>query len=57
MTRLASGNSAAITFTLKEIAATGTQKGTNTLIVVDGTASASWAQSAYARGRYLRGPP
>ena len=36
---------------LKEIAATGTQKGTNTLIVVDGTASASWAQSAYARGR------
>ena len=36
---------------LKEIAATGTQKGTNTLIVVDGASSGSWAQSAYARGR------
>jgi regulator of protease activity HflC (stomatin/prohibitin superfamily) len=36
---------------LKEIAATGTQKGTNTLIVVDGAASGSWAQAAYARGR------
>jgi regulator of protease activity HflC (stomatin/prohibitin superfamily) len=35
---------------LKEIAATGTQKGTNTLIVVDG-ASPAWAQAAYARGR------
>jgi len=36
---------------LKEIAATGTQKGTNTLIVVDGAAGGSWAQAAYARGR------
>ena len=36
---------------LKEIAATGTQKGTNTLIVVDGGAGGNWAQSAYARGR------
>jgi len=36
---------------LKEIAATGTQKGTNTLIVVDGTSSVGWAQSAYARGK------
>jgi len=35
---------------LKEIAATGTQKGTNTLIVVDG-APGSWAQAAYARGK------
>jgi regulator of protease activity HflC (stomatin/prohibitin superfamily) len=36
---------------LKEIAATGAQKGTNTLIVVDGAASGGWAQSAYARGK------
>jgi regulator of protease activity HflC (stomatin/prohibitin superfamily) len=36
---------------LKEIAATGTQKGTNTLIVVDGAAGGSWGQAAYARGR------
>ena len=35
---------------LKEIAATGTQKGTNTLIVVDGS-SGGWAQAAYARGK------
>ena len=35
---------------LKEIAATGTQKGTNTLIVVDGSPTA-WAQAAYARGK------
>ena len=36
---------------LKEIAATGTQKGTNTLIVVDGASGASWGQAAYARGK------
>ena len=36
---------------LKEIAATGTQKGTNTLIVVDGAAGAPWAQATYARGK------
>ena len=36
---------------LKEIAATGTQKGTNTLIVVDGASGGPWAQAAYARGR------
>jgi regulator of protease activity HflC (stomatin/prohibitin superfamily) len=35
---------------LKEIAATGTQKGTNTLIVVDGSPG-QWAQAAYARGK------
>jgi len=35
---------------LKEIAATGTQKGTNTLIVVDSSPQA-WGQAAYARGR------
>jgi regulator of protease activity HflC (stomatin/prohibitin superfamily) len=35
---------------LKEIAATGTQKGTNTLIVVDGSTN-TWAQAAVARGR------
>jgi hypothetical protein len=35
---------------LKEIAATGTQKGTNTLIVVDGE-TGGWARSAYARGK------
>jgi hypothetical protein len=33
---------------LKEIAATGTQKGTNTLIVVDGASPESWAQAQYA---------
>src|SRR5215475_13572320 len=36
---------------LKEIAATGTQKGTNTLIVVDGETTGSWAQAAFARGK------
>jgi len=36
---------------LKEIAATGTQKGTNTLIVVDGETGGPWAQAAYARGK------
>jgi hypothetical protein len=36
---------------LKEIAATATQKGTNTLIVVDGETSGAWAQAAYARGK------
>ncbi len=37
---------------LKEIASTGTQKGTNTLIVVDGGPSTgAWAQAAYARGK------
>jgi hypothetical protein len=36
---------------LKEIAATGTQKGTNTLIVVDGETGGSWGQAAYARGK------
>ena len=35
---------------LKEIAATGTQKGTNTLIVVDGSPG-SWAQAEYAKGK------
>lgn len=36
---------------LKEIAATGSQNGTNTLIVVDGEIGGSWAQAAYARGK------
>jgi regulator of protease activity HflC (stomatin/prohibitin superfamily) len=36
---------------LKEIAATGTQKGTNTLIVVDGGSGGSWAQAEYARAK------
>jgi regulator of protease activity HflC (stomatin/prohibitin superfamily) len=36
---------------LKEIAATGAQKGTNTLIVVDGETGGSWGQAAYARGK------
>ena len=36
---------------LKEIAATGTQKGTNTLIVVDGSSGGPWAQAEYARGK------
>jgi regulator of protease activity HflC (stomatin/prohibitin superfamily) len=36
---------------LKEIAATGTQKGTNTLIVVDGNSGAPWAQAQYARAK------
>ena len=36
---------------LKEIAATGTQKGTNTLIVVDGETGGPWAQAAYARSK------
>ena len=36
---------------LKEIAATGSQKGTNTLIVVDGETGGSWAQAAYALGK------
>lgn len=36
---------------LKEIAATGTQKGTNTLIIVDGNSGGSWAQAAYARAK------
>jgi regulator of protease activity HflC (stomatin/prohibitin superfamily) len=36
---------------LKEIAATGTQKGTNTLIVVDGSSAGPWAQAQYARGK------
>ena len=34
---------------LKEIAATGTQKGTNTLIVVDGSSAGPWAQAEYAK--------
>jgi regulator of protease activity HflC (stomatin/prohibitin superfamily) len=36
---------------LKEIAATGTQKGTNTLIVVDGSSVGPLAQAGYARGK------
>src|SRR5215475_8473223 len=36
---------------LKEIAATGTVKGTNTLIVVDGSSAGPWVQAEYARGK------
>ena len=38
---------------LKEIAATVTQKGTNTLIVVDGDTGGSWAQAVYAPGEIV----